>query len=74
MLRRAQVTQMPATRGSSPASRRERSDLLDENDKATKEEGKQGDPHEHMLLGITKASPSTHSFISAASSRRRRGC
>ena len=45
----------------------ERSDLLDENDKTTKEEGKQGATYEHMLLGITKASLSTDSFISAAS-------
>ena len=45
----------------------ERSDLLDENDKVTKEEGKQGATYEHMLLGITKASLSTDSFISAAS-------
>ena len=33
----------------------------------TKEEGKQGATYEHMLLGITKASLSTDSFISAAS-------
>jgi len=45
----------------------ERSDLLDENDKVMKEEGKQGATYEHMLLGITKASLSTDSFISAAS-------
>ena len=32
-----------------------------------KEEGKQGATYEHMLLGITKASLSTDSFISAAS-------
>jgi len=47
----------------------ERSDLLDENDKVAKEkdEGKRGATYEHMLLGITKASLSTDSFISAAS-------
>jgi len=45
----------------------ERSDLLDENDKVMAEEGKQGATYEHMLLGITKASLSTDSFISAAS-------
>ena len=32
-----------------------------------KEEGKRGATYEHMLLGITKASLSTDSFISAAS-------
>ena len=45
----------------------ERSDLLDENDKVMAEEGKQPATYEHMLLGITKASLSTDSFISAAS-------
>ena len=46
----------------------ERSDLLDENDKRDRsDEGKQPATYEHMLLGITKASLSTDSFISAAS-------
>ncbi|MEO8136920.1 MAG: DNA-directed RNA polymerase subunit beta', partial [Betaproteobacteria bacterium] len=46
----------------------ERSDLLDENDRV-KAESHEGRPatYEHMLLGITKASLSTDSFISAAS-------
>ncbi|MBK9606696.1 MAG: DNA-directed RNA polymerase subunit beta' [Betaproteobacteria bacterium] len=46
----------------------ERSDLLDENDRV-KAEGHDKKPasYEHMLLGITKASLSTDSFISAAS-------
>jgi len=45
----------------------ERSDLLDENDKVRSDESKQPATYEHMLLGITKASLSTDSFISAAS-------
>ena len=45
----------------------ERSDLLDENDKVTKDEASSRRTYEHMLLGITKASLSTDSFISAAS-------
>src|SRR6266536_711625 len=44
----------------------ERSELLDENDKVVAD-GKKGATYEHMLLGITKASLSTDSFISAAS-------
>jgi DNA-directed RNA polymerase subunit beta' len=45
----------------------ERSDLLDENDKMRHDDSKQPATYEHMLLGITKASLSTDSFISAAS-------
>jgi len=45
----------------------ERSDLLDENDKVRNDETRQAATYEHMLLGITKASLSTDSFISAAS-------
>jgi len=45
----------------------ERSDLLDENDKTRHDDTKQPATYEHMLLGITKASLSTDSFISAAS-------
>ena len=56
-----------ATRASSSGEQVERSDLLDENDKVTKRRGKQPATYEHMLLGITKASLSTDSFISAAS-------
>jgi DNA-directed RNA polymerase subunit beta' len=44
----------------------ERSEVLDENDKLVAE-GKRACQYEYMLLGITKASLSTDSFISAAS-------
>jgi DNA-directed RNA polymerase subunit beta' len=44
----------------------ERSELLDENDRVTAE-GKLPATYENVLLGITKASLSTDSFISAAS-------
>ncbi|MFT3736067.1 MAG: DNA-directed RNA polymerase subunit beta' [Rhodocyclaceae bacterium] len=44
----------------------ERSELLDENDKVVGND-KQPATYEYMLLGITKASLSTDSFISAAS-------
>lgn len=44
----------------------ERSEVLDENDKLTAD-GKLPASYEYMLLGITKASLSTDSFISAAS-------
>ena len=66
MLRRVQVTDAGDTRFIM-GEQAERSDLLDENDKVMKEEGKVGATYEHMLLGITKASLSTDSFISAAS-------
>jgi DNA-directed RNA polymerase subunit beta' len=66
MLRRVQVQDAGDTRFI-VGEQAERSDLLDENDKVMKEEGKQGATYEHMLLGITKASLSTDSFISAAS-------
>ncbi len=66
MLRRVQVVDAGDTRFI-VGEQAERSDLLDENDKVTKEEGKQPATYEHMLLGITKASLSTDSFISAAS-------
>ncbi len=66
MLRRVQVLDPGDTRFI-PGEQAERSDLLDENDKVMKEEGKRGATYEHMLLGITKASLSTDSFISAAS-------
>src|SRR5439155_1147543 len=49
-----------------PGEQVERSDLLDENDKVVAD-GKKPSTYEHMLLGITKASLSTDSFISAAS-------
>ena len=44
----------------------ERADVLHENDRVVKE-GKKPAMYNHMLLGITKASLSTDSFISAAS-------
>ena len=65
MLRRVQVAEPGDTRFIL-GEQVERSDLLDENDKATGE-NKQPATYEHMLLGITKASLSTDSFISAAS-------
>ncbi len=68
MLRRVQV-QDPGDSRFIVGEQVERSDLLDENDKVAKgsSEGKQPATYEHMLLGITKASLSTDSFISAAS-------
>jgi len=66
MLRRVQVQDAGDTRFIM-GEQAERSDLLDENDKVMADEGKQGATYEHMLLGITKASLSTDSFISAAS-------
>ena len=65
MLRRVQVTDAGDT-PFIPGEQVERSELLDENDKAI---AKQGRPalYENILLGITKASLSTDSFISAAS-------
>ena len=49
-----------------PGEQVERSELLDENDKAIAE-GRIPASYENVLLGITKASLSTDSFISAAS-------
>ncbi len=67
MLRRVQVIDAGDTRFI-PGEQVERSDLLDENDKVRSEgEDKRPATYEHMLLGITKASLSTDSFISAAS-------
>jgi DNA-directed RNA polymerase subunit beta' len=66
MLRRVQVLDAGDTRFI-PGEQVERSDLLDENDRTTAVEGKLPATYEHMLLGITKASLSTDSFISAAS-------
>ena len=65
MLRRVQIHDAGDTRFI-VGEQAERSDILDENDKATNA-GKQPATYEHMLLGITKASLSTDSFISAAS-------
>jgi DNA-directed RNA polymerase subunit beta' len=66
MLRRVQVTDAGDTRFIL-GEQVERSDLLDENDKIAKNEDKRPATYEHLLLGITKASLSTDSFISAAS-------
>ncbi|MDR0770174.1 MAG: DNA-directed RNA polymerase subunit beta' [Burkholderiales bacterium] len=65
MLRRVQVHDAGDTRFI-PGEQVDRSEILDENDRATKAD-KQPAVYEHMLLGITKASLSTDSFISAAS-------
>jgi DNA-directed RNA polymerase subunit beta' len=65
MLRRVQVVDAGDTRFI-PGEQVERSELLDEIDKVVAD-GKKGATYEHMLLGITKASLSTDSFISAAS-------
>ena len=65
MLRRVQVLDAGDTRFI-PGEQVERSDLLDEIDKVVAD-GKKGATYEHMLLGITKESLSTDSFISAAS-------
>ncbi|MDQ2928672.1 MAG: DNA-directed RNA polymerase subunit beta', partial [Pseudomonadota bacterium] len=65
MLRRLQVLDAGDTRFI-PGEQVERSELLDENDKVVAH-GKKPATYEHMLLGITKASLSTDSFISAAS-------
>jgi DNA-directed RNA polymerase subunit beta' len=65
MLRRVQVIEPGDTRFI-VGEQAERSDILDEIDKVVAT-GKRGATYEHMLLGITKASLSTDSFISAAS-------
>jgi DNA-directed RNA polymerase subunit beta' len=65
MLRRVQVVDAGDT-GYIPGEQVERSELLDENDRVIAE-NKRPATHENVLLGITKASLSTDSFISAAS-------
>ena len=65
MLRRVQVTE-PGDAPFITGEQVERSEMLDENDKATAA-GKQPASYINLLLGITKASLSTDSFISAAS-------
>jgi DNA-directed RNA polymerase subunit beta' len=65
MLRRVQISQ-PGDAPFITGEQVERSELLDENDKAIAE-GKIPATYENILLGITKASLSTDSFISAAS-------
>jgi DNA-directed RNA polymerase subunit beta' len=65
MLRRVQILDEGDTRFI-PKEQVERADLLAENE-AMEVAGKQGATFQYMLLGITKASLSTDSFISAAS-------
>jgi len=65
MLRRVQVTD-PGDTPFITGEQVERSELLDENDKA-RDAGKRDAGYINLLLGITKASLSTDSFISAAS-------
>jgi DNA-directed RNA polymerase subunit beta' len=65
MLRRVQIIDAGETRFI-PGEQVERADLLAENERAAAE-GKKIAMYEFMLLGITKASLSTDSFISAAS-------
>ena len=65
MLRRVNVVDAGDTRFI-PGEQVERSELLQEND-AMAADGKQPATYDNILLGITKASLSTDSFISAAS-------
>ena len=65
MLRRIQIVDAGDTRFI-PGEQVERADLLSENERVVAED-KQPASYEFMLLGITKASLSTDSFISAAS-------
>jgi len=65
MLRRVQVTD-PGDTPFITGEQVERSELFDENDKAVAA-GKRIAHYDNVLLGITKASLSTDSFISAAS-------
>jgi DNA-directed RNA polymerase subunit beta' len=65
MLRRVQVEE-PGDSKFIPGEQVERADVLEENELVEKE-GKKAATYSYMLLGITKASLSTDSFISAAS-------
>jgi DNA-directed RNA polymerase subunit beta' len=65
MLRRVQIDEAGDTRFI-PGEQVERADVLEENERVM-EAGKKPATYNHMLLGITKASLSTDSFISAAS-------
>ncbi len=65
MLRRVEVTD-PGETTFIMGEQAEKADVLEENEKAEKE-GKKQAVYRFMLLGITKASLSTDSFISAAS-------
>ncbi len=65
MLRRVQIDD-PGDTAFIQGEQAERAEVLEENEKAEKE-GKKPAIYSYMLLGITKASLSTDSFISAAS-------
>jgi DNA-directed RNA polymerase subunit beta' len=65
MLRRVQITDQADT-GFITGEQVERSEMLDENDRVLAA-GKRPATYINLLLGITKASLSTDSFISAAS-------
>jgi DNA-directed RNA polymerase subunit beta' len=65
MLRRVEITD-PGETTYITGEQSERAELFEENEKAVKE-GKKPASYANMLLGITKASLSTDSFISAAS-------
>jgi DNA-directed RNA polymerase subunit beta' len=65
MLRRVQITES-GDAPFIPGEQVERSELLDENDRAINRGGRPA-LYDNILLGITKASLSTDSFISAAS-------
>ena len=65
MLRRVQIEE-PGDTPFITGEQVERAEVLEENEKAEKE-GKKPSVYSYMLLGITKASLSTDSFISAAS-------
>jgi DNA-directed RNA polymerase subunit beta' len=65
MLRRVEIEE-PGDTPFIQGEQVERAEVLEENEKATKD-GKKASAYRNMLLGITKASLSTDSFISAAS-------
>ncbi|KAG0297478.1 hypothetical protein BGZ96_006236 [Linnemannia gamsii] len=65
MLRRVQITDAGDTRFI-PGEQVERSDMLNENDQMNADDKRPAN-YDNILLGITKASLSTDSFISAAS-------
>ncbi|MBI1965828.1 MAG: DNA-directed RNA polymerase subunit beta' [Betaproteobacteria bacterium] len=65
MLRRVQIVEQGDTRFIT-GEQLERAEVLEENERAVSE-GKKPATYEYLLLGITKASLSTDSFISAAS-------
>jgi DNA-directed RNA polymerase subunit beta' len=66
MLRKVEITDRRATPTSSSGEQVEYTTLLEENERLQAED-KQPAKYERLLLGITKASLATESFISAAS-------